>query len=234
MIWRFPDRKMRKIFSIWKFKFLAVPTAILAVLLVLLVFVLKFGISKITVLKASLREAQKKESILRQKQDFLTRLDSGVLSQTNSVVAALPDTNSSLSALYQIKTLALNTAVNPTNFKVGAETKEKSSLSKVDITFEVEGEIGNLVSFLSSLKTIAPLLTINRIDLSLADSRALATVRVSSYWSEFPTELPPLTEPLREMTSDESETLAQVLLLTPPPFVQLSASAPVEREDPFK
>lgn len=209
------------------------PAFLLAILLILLIFAFKIGISQIAILRTAINEAHKKENILKQKQDVLMRLDSEIPSQAKLIVAVLPGKNSSLLALYQIKTLAAEKAVIFSNFKVGAEIKEKSDLARADLTFDVEGDIVSVISFLSSLKTIAPVLIIDRADLSILGSLATAAVRIRSYWSAYPTQLPSLTEPIKEMTDEEREILAQVLALTPPPFVQLSAFPPVERNDPF-
>jgi hypothetical protein len=225
---------IRKISLPWRLQFLLVPVVVLAGVSVLFLISFKTGISRVTSLRTLLKETAQKENILKQKKEVLLSLGSEIPLQAKKIAAVFPDKNSSLLMLSQLKLEAIEEGLAFSSFKVGAEVKEKTSFSRVNIAFTVEGEVGNLISFLDSLKQVAPFSLIDRLDLRLSGTLATADVQLSTYWAPFPEKLEALTEAVKGLTPEERETLLSVLDFKLPVFIQLSPSVPGERDDPFR
>lgn len=216
------------------------PALLLIALLFLFVFSLKIGISKIFVLQESVNSQKNIELVLRQKEELLTSVNENISDQTNIAGIALPERNPVLLSMYWIKYLGMDGLVKLSNIKVGSGNTDQAGLNKISISFNIEGQIADVLNGISQLKNVAPLIVVDKVDLQIVSvapiegSSANASVGVSSFWSPFPDKIPSLTQPLRDITSEEKDILASLLSLARPPFAQLLPQEPTETEDPFR
>jgi hypothetical protein len=144
----------------------------------------------------------------------------------------MPENNSALVVLTQLKILSGVRGVFLGNVKSGAEVKDESGLSRVDITFDSRGTKESVMAFLKDTKNLAPIVKLNKIKISQALGETLATVSVMAFWSELPKTIPSVTEGISDLTPAERATLTEIGGLIQPIFTELPA---IEggKEDPF-
>ena len=90
-----------------------------------------------------------------------------------------------------------------------------------------------MLEFLKSIDTIAPITLVDKIKINEVGGTTRAEVSVKSFFAALPTKLPSLTEPLRDLTEAERETLSKISALTQPPFTDIPPSQGEGKIDPF-
>lgn len=211
-------------------------TPILIVLAVVGLFlaVFKIGTSRISSQRKQLKTAEENETILVQKQQILQSVQGTVLSYADASSVAMPRENPILVVFSQLKILAGKNSVVLNDVKVGSLAESKKGSSKATISFQIEGEFGQVLKYLADTGNAAPLSTIDKVEVSQAAGAVRATVSMSIYWAPFPEKLPPISEPIHELTAEELNLIEQLSDLAPPAFAEVSpATAPVVRQNPF-
>ena len=209
-----------------------VPIVLLVVLAILSGLSIRVGFARIGQQRQDVALARQNEGTLSQKEGVLRSIQGTVPAYVNTVAASLPEKNPALSMTSQLRTLALSNGLILENIKIGSAVPS-GGLSEVDITFGLEGTPPQVISYLNTIKNLAPVSTIekSKINQSALGTRADLTVRV--YYSPFPQKLPPLTEPIRELTEDERNILNRLSALSLPAFSNLQAQPAGTRENPF-
>jgi hypothetical protein len=223
----------KKAFIPQKMRIMLLPLALLLAMITLSIIVFKVGVAKISTQRAELQKATKNETILTQKQQVLQTLEDNILSYTDTAIVAMPDKNSSLIALSQLKTLAERNALSLSEIKIGSKTSDKSGTFKTTILFEVEGALFQVLNYLISTKSFAPLSVVNRVDITQAGGVIRASVSLTVFWVPLPTKLPAISEPVTELSANEINLITELSSLEQPLFTQISPAAPSARIDPF-
>lgn len=208
------------------------PSLILTALAILSFVVINFGLAQISKQSQAVSEAKINEKILAEKEATLTEVSATVAKEAASVSLALPEENPALAILSQLKLLALSKTIVLSNIKVGVGSQEENLL-RVNISFNANGQDINVLDFLSSIKNISPITTIEKIKMSQVSGVLSADTNVRGYWSLLPKTLPKVTEPVTNLSEPERNLLEKVMALTPPSFTQVTPSAPSIRDNPF-
>jgi Tfp pilus assembly protein PilO len=215
-------------------KVLAVPLILLAAVAALSFFGGRFVWSQLGRLRQEVKLAQKNEQVLQAKVNLLQSLQGSIAIQSSGLVQALPEKNSSVTAISQIKLLASESGLLVSNLLVGGEiASDKAGLSRAEVKFEVEGAKPTVVSFLKQISQFAPITSLEDVRINDVSGVARATVTLSAYWSGYPDKLPAIAEPLETLTAEEQDLISEVLGLREPIFVNLSPSVPLPRPNPF-
>lgn len=193
----------------------------------------RVGLSIISSKRTVLQKLKREETVLLQKQQILQEINDTVAFLSEASVVAVPDKNPVLALISQIKNLAGAREISLENIKVGAETKADKGLSKIDLSFDVEGDLVDIIDFMLALKTIAPISIINKSQVNQVGEAARAEIDVLVFWSPFPEKIPSLTEPINKLTDKEQEQLENISSLIPPPFTEMAPAAPFQRANPF-
>lgn len=204
----------------------------LVVLTILFIVVAKFGMSKVSDLRVKLTSAQKDETTLTEKTKLLATISDSLGTGTVAATGAMPESNSSLIVLSQLKILAGTKGVFISNIKAGNEVKDDTGLSRVDLTFDSRGPKDSIISFLGDTAKIAPITKLTKIKITQALGETLATVTVSSFWSALPKTIPSVTESINDLTPAERNTLTEISKLIQPIFIEIQANEG-GKEDPF-
>ena len=209
-----------------------VPSVYLVVSILLFVFGVKTGLEKIAGQRSSLTEAGKTQTVLQQKESLLRQIAPEVGAQVEVLANAVPEKNPALTMISQIKNLAAVSGITITTFKVGG-VNAAGAVSFADVTFDADGELVSLISFLNTIKTLAPLSTIDTVKINQQAGTASANTRIRVYFAGYPTKLPSLTEAVGELTAEEEGLLETLSGLSPPSFTTLFPQEPTVRESPF-
>lgn len=209
-----------------------VPIVLLIILGILSGLAIRIGFGRIGQQRQDVAVARQNENTLSQKEGVLRSNQGTIPSFVNTVAASLPEKSPALSMTSQLRNLALANGIILENIKIGSAVPS-GSLSEVDITFGLEGTPQQVVSYLNSIKNLAPVSTIEKakINQSALGTRADVTVRV--YYSPFPEKLPSLTEAVKELNEDERNTLNRLSALSLPAFTDLQPQPAGTRDNPF-
>ncbi|MDP3994291.1 MAG: hypothetical protein Q8P91_00480 [bacterium] len=221
------------------FQIIYFPALLLAVLLILSAFSFKIGISKIVKLQDSVNSQKNTELVLQQKEELLRSAEGNLPDQANIASIALPEKNPILFSMYHIKNLGMDGLVVLSDIKVGSVGTGDSGINKISISFDIKGQMTDVINSINKLKNVAPLIILDAADFRIVSAMPIegtsadANVSVSSFWSPFPDKIPSLTQPLSDITSGEKDILKSLLSLTRSSFDQLLPQGAVERENPF-
>lgn len=204
---------------------IVVPLASLVILAILSLFVFKDLYSRISLERLKLERVRKDGQVLQQKQIFLQEVGEQVLSLSDSTLLALPDTNSALLEISQLKSIADENAVSLENLGVGGEDTTKGEISTVILSFDALGKFDDVLNFLVEIQNSAPLARLENVKMAQAGDSTLVRAGLKVFWSELPTTIPAINEPVVQLASNEEDVLNILLQLSPPPFF-VTTSAP--------
>lgn len=215
-------------------KALGIPA--LAILIVLILFAFTYrGLSgKLSSEKAQLDMAKKVEDDLALKQQVLTQLQGEVLGLVGSTVLAVPEKNSALMMVSQIKSQASQRLLTISDVAIGSTLELTKGVQRIQLQFDVEGDVAQIMDFLNSLTITAPLSVLEKVNLANTGDTVRATVALSVYAAPLPASLPSLTEPLKELSEDETNLLNTLGQLISPPFLEVTPQTPTTRANPFE
>ena len=212
---------------------IAMPFIYLAASVLLFVFVLRIGVSKISQQRKNIGEETGTQRILQQKESLLREVESDVSGFVDASSNAVPEKSPALAMVSQLKNLALVQGLVLTSFKIGSESQSPGT-SYVELTFGVDGTTPNVLGFMQSLTTVAPVSTVEKAKINTSVGVVSANVSLRVYFAPFPTKLPPLTEPLTQLNDEEKSLLDTLSSLSLPAFVKLAPQEPGARANPFE
>jgi Tfp pilus assembly protein PilO len=212
---------------------LVTPVFSLVLLLLVAFFAGKAIFANIQKLNSKLDETQKTLEVLKSNTDLIETFQPQAKDLSNAASLALPENNSSLSLLSQLKTEAAERSLIINKLKIGT-VQEEDGIAKVVLNFEVEGDLGQIISFTQEISNLSPINRVEKIKLSSQGVIARANLTVDSFWASFPKTIPDITKAKSGFSAAEQELLVELLKLKSPQFVDLSeASNPIPRPDPF-
>lgn len=214
-------------------RILAVPVTLIIVLSFMALKIGQNGIARITTKIKELREAQRVEHTLDARATLLGREEGVVLGQADLSTVALPEKNPSLLMLNQLSLAAERHALDLAGKKVAQGVPTGQGVLSGQVSFVLIGNLQEIIEFLKEIKTLAPISTIDEVNIKIDGGEARVNANLSVYWSSFPRELPPISQPIDKLSQEEQSLINRISQLLKPEFVTLPPSAPVEREDPF-
>lgn len=213
---------------------IALPVLGTLFLVVLTIIAIKTGIVQIANQAKDLKQARITETILESKLELLKQLGGEVLSDADVTAIALPEKNPGIITLYHLSSLAMNhnVLINDRSMKVSPSNADTDT-SMGELTIAISGDLASILDLVKEVKTIAPLVTLQKIYLQEEGDVILANADLTVYWSVYPEKLPPLTEPITDLTEEEKVLFEELQKLSKPEFVELLPSSPSLRVDPF-
>jgi Tfp pilus assembly protein PilO len=210
-----------------------IPLGLLAALVIMTIFSIRFGFARISTQRQEVETANKNESVLLQKESVLKEVETEIPAHVKVLAAVMPEKNPSLAMISQLKLLSSSKGLVVENIKVSSSMAKEAGLSEVDVTFGVDGPMLQVIDFIASIKDLAPVSTLEKAKLNQSGEATRADLTVRVYYAAFPEKLPSLTEPVRGLTSSEKETLTNLSSLLLPAFIELAPQGPTQRDSPF-
>lgn len=210
------------------------PAVGLGVLLVLYMVLANLVTGNVLVKYRELTAATITENMLADKLAKLSEIGSQTTRSVDTAIVALPEANSTLLAMAQIKRLAQERAIVVSDFKTKSVAVTADNLGKAELTFTVAApDTSLLLSFLDSMRAVAPLLVLGDMNLTANGDLLAGDISVITHWAEFPESLPATGAPLVQLTAAEQATLTALQNLTPPQIAGLQPTQPTARDNPF-
>lgn len=205
--------------------FIIKPLSVFLIVALLFLFTLVFAIQKINDIRTKISDGKKIESSLNNKISTLQTVDKKIAQNITFVDMALPSKSSALYAINQVKVKASQNNVVVSNLRSG-----NADL----VSFDVDGNILNIFSFLESFSTSLPIMNITKTKINLVGETSKATVSLNVYSTELPQKIPSVTTPINSLTPEEESLLLELSKYDLPQFIEPKPSEETNlREDPF-
>lgn len=220
-------------------KILIAPIVAVTVFIILLFLFVPRGISGINEKLKEYESAHSKEVLLSDKLDSLKKISITSLDPQDITVVAMPSNNPVVWVISNMRRLSEEYGVEVGGISVGRQGVGGADkiLSSV-IDFECRAE--SMEAFLSFVDDLTKTLPITSLDAVTVNKKSGTDVNVFEgkvslevYWSEFPTTLPALTQPVNELTNEDLNLIGAVSRYESLSFVDLLPSEPVDRAQPF-
>jgi Tfp pilus assembly protein PilO len=211
-----------------------IPSVMLVMLFVLFLISIRVGLPRIVEQRRSLKILQDKAETLEEKRSRLEELRVEYTSQVDPVATAFPDKLPSLLIVSQTRKSASEKDLEISEVDARLDDKyEFKGNEAIVISFTVAGDFEEILDFILSTKNLAPITTLEEIELSNREDNAEAEVKIAGYWSPYPQTLPAVDEPIDEITPEEKLILNRIAALTQPEFFDVPALPPSDRSNPF-
>jgi hypothetical protein len=213
-------------------KILFLPISIILVLSILIYLSVSRGYLQINQKLDELKSMQSTEGILEHKVEVLRNVQQGVLGNAETTLVVLPEDNSALFSIAQIKKFLPQDA-QITKIEVSA-SEEDNDVRRTKIRLEADFlNIGDITPFIRQVRDAAPLTTVDGVKLSDSQGLKNAEITFFAYWSEFPEKVPPITKPVVELNDDDQKTLFTLSNYQTPEFTTLEVGQTTDRQNPF-
>ena len=191
-----------------RYKPIFIPVSVLVIALFLELFVGKSLWSRYSRVRLNLNEVNSTIDVFEKRLTKLRLASEEAPVYSSSAQLALPSKNSALAVVSQLRNIAFENELNIENLSLEGQLEgEGSTLSRFDLSFKLNGEFDRISAFLSELPKLLPLVNITTLDVNDRNDLVEAKIEVVSFWARLPTELPPITEPVIELSQDELATL---------------------------
>jgi len=216
-------------------KVLIVPILVIGIVLVLSLVLVQRGIPPVNGKIKEFRSAQEEETALTQKLNSLTSAQLDPLDSAEVAVFALPGKNPAMWLVSQAKITSSEIPVELSKISISNKSEAEAVVSS---EFSLEFEAGDYPAFLSFIKdmtVILPIYSLKSVELESKGELDTFQGEIDStfYWSNFPKTLPPLTQALEELSSEETDLLGEISNYKFPSFTDLTPSERQDRPQPF-
>lgn len=219
-------------------KKLFLPIMIMVILVGLFIYMGKYLYERVSLVNQDIKTTTQESAVVREKLSVLLSSDTLIEDSLNKVSFGLPVTNASLHGLSQVRFLAENSGLSLVNLKVGAPSKEGEDLSKVAISFDVDGEKARVFDFLGLLSNSAPINKIEKVKVTASGGDIVrGSISTSFYWASYPVKFPAIHDPVKSLSQSELETLSYLtgLKVAPISFQVATGSGALDTsQSPFE
>lgn len=212
--------------------FASFPVVLSLLLSIVLIFVLNTGIKNISNLFSERSALQKSNIALQDKERILSNLKASYLTQSSAILTALPSENSVLLALSQLKTAAQE---NELAFKFqNANIESEGKISGVEINAQVTGSYEDIFNYVKTIEKQSPIIKYSLMQYIFGEDLVTLAIRMTTFYSSLPDEIPPLTQPINQLTEVQKQKLNELAGFSQPTFSNLTPEDYTdERIDPF-
>ena len=190
------------------------------------IFGFNFFWGKINGVRSQINVAHQELKKLPAKINILQDVTGKILKSDEIVSVALPPENPMVYVISIIKKQANDLSMKITNIRMnGDATSISDTLKKADLEFQTTGSYPNIIALLEKLRRSFPLTNITKVEVRPAASNFSANVRLSSYWANFPQQIPAVTEAISNLSTSESAILSQISSFEKPVFTELPAAS---------
>ncbi len=219
-------------------RLLATPLILIVFALVILYILISSALPSVNVKLSQIKESKTRVSVLEERLAILKQFRSGVIDdKTDLIYTVFPDKNPASLNISQMKLLAAEDEIIIKGFTFDKEGSN-ALIKQADVTYDIEAkDLATLVRFLTKLEGIAPISRITEVEFAaskLEETKITAKLTENIYWASLPTGLPPLTQPITDLTNEEVALLNKIYGYRLPQYNTLQPETQnAERLNPF-
>lgn len=204
----------------------------LVLIVILFFFLANIGFTKISQVQEEISQTKKDQSVLIDKLTLLRTVSNTGAQDSDTTLNSLPDSSPALLVVSQLRNLAASSGLILSSIKSGAD-QSSEDLKTITVGFKISGPKPIVESFLSNIKTIAPITILNKVKISELNGVYSGEVVVNSFWSPLPTQLPATIDGFADLTEEDKQMLLLANSLVQPTFLNLPPAGVSGRADPF-
>jgi hypothetical protein len=196
----------------------------------------RYTISRLFKLRSDIDKSTKSVEVLEGRLAVLRGLSQRVETYQTDVLAAIPATNPSLLASAQMKQIAAenNLVVTELKSNVPGGAISRDGMFELSIRFALSGEYNDVKNFVEQISNSTPVVRIKGLEIASIRDSVTAEVDLSAFWAPFPEKLPPIDQPIEQLSASELTLLARLAAFASPAIRDLpNAIGPQDRPDPF-
>lgn len=218
-----------------RYRPLVLPLISLSLVIFLTLTLGRFIFEGVLKVRRDIDELSSKNKILDSKITVLSSLQKAELdAQVKTAILAVPSENPILFALSAVRSLAQESGLILSNFRIGEKQEQQGAGERdIEMSFSVSGIAPSVFSFIKTIQAAAPLMRITGFGASSISGGFSTNISVSSSWQSLPGELSKTESPLEGISSAEMELLGKLAKLRKPPIGEVSFSSPAGKENPF-
>lgn len=216
------------------FKVFVKPFLVMLFIFILFIFLLNSGVAKIKLQIANYDSSRKTEEMLATKLAILTEGSKIALENSNKLVIALPEKNSVMVMISQLKRLAPEKDITIGKLEIsGLRTENNLNSIELQVDFNVNG-LFSLVEFLKELPNMAPVSSVFAVKINdIEGGKFTGKMDILVYWSDFPATIPGVREPTVNLSESEMAALQLISKLREPEYQILESTGETDRAEPF-
>ncbi len=210
------------------------PLISIIIVFLLGLLLIKSGVSKISAQVAFYNAAKNEEAALATKLSNLQGSSLGSLEAANQLVVALPEKNSVMITISQVKKLAAEKNTTIAKFEISG-LGSVADMASIQLLTQINTpDLPSLVAYLQGVPELAPILAINSVKMvGQGGGTFSGLVEASVYWAAFPQTIPSVREPMAGLTPEEQGIVDAVSALRAPDFQIIDPTEQAERPEPF-
>lgn len=197
-------------------KTITAPLLMLFALIVLYFVLYSQGFKRIIKFYGQYQTLNKQKETMALKLEELKKLDSTLLSKSDTVVIALPQSNDSSVALSNVRNVFSDSEIivskinlNSNEAEEKESAKEKLSYSIIDLELSLT-DFEDLLISLDRIYSSLPLIIVNSAELTKSNIDIKGKISLSNYWSQIPTVIPDIKEPIVKLSESEIKFLNEI------------------------
>src|SRR4030042_5533494 len=219
------------------FRMLMVPVFTITVVVLVLIIFAPQGISRIDKKIKEFKSAQSQEVVLNAKLDSLKSISLDTLDPKDITVIALPSKNPAIWVVSHVRRLSSESDIEILKMSV-ERSKDTEKFKNSSIEFEIDAkDYPTLLTYINNLTKILPLTSLDTVSVKRSSGQEgdvfKGDIAASFYWSDFPKTLPPISEPINELTGEDLNIISLISGFVQPSFIELSPNEPQERLQPY-
>lgn len=193
----------------------------------------KSGVGSVIRLFNELQTEHKEIKIIKENIATLKKVDIAVVNKTDQVFFTMPDRSLVPLVVSNLKTESTD------KFKIetvrsDSTTTQNEAVDGLSLLYEgTVDEKENIVEIIDLIQKYSPLTVVERMELKETGVNYKINLRLATFWSELPTELPQLKEPVTELNEEETKLMETVSQFKRPSSSTLNPQGPVDRPNPF-
>jgi Tfp pilus assembly protein PilO len=196
-------------------KQLLIPIIVLVGIFILTLVSLKIVFDRVGGLRNEISESEKTQKSLQEKISSLEQIGTNADEEAQTLLAALPSTDSALNAVGQIQLQSFQLGVVIENLHSQASaTSPGSGVNATQIDFDASGSYEAMLNLIKNLNSSLPITRFESIllknDSPGTNSSYHLTTTLYSYWSPLPSTIPAIDQPVVNLTDEEMSVLTDI------------------------
>ncbi len=197
------------------------------------VILLRNGVGTVMRLYGELKNQRQEITILKENIQLIRRIDLTVMSKSDQVFVALPDRSLLPVVVANMKNISAG-KLNVSTFKseIG---QAQNDINMASLVYEGDASsIEDMLGVLDSLQGYLPLTAVESLEMSSGKGSGFqVSLKIATFWSKIPSELPEINEPVKDLTDDENKLMTDLARLKRPISDVLNPLPPTDRQNPF-
>ncbi|KKQ51093.1 hypothetical protein A2865_00020 [Candidatus Woesebacteria bacterium RIFCSPHIGHO2_01_FULL_39_17] len=220
----------------FNFRILVGPLLLILIILSFAFYAATTGYGRVKKQIEEYRIAKKEETNLREKLASIKNIRPDVLDQADFTLVALPQKNPATFLISQLRLNAEESSITIKEISTSRSQKKDDLVNSMIINVDTESsDVGSITTFMENISDLTPISLIvgSEGTLNQTEAKYEQELEISFYWSALPTTLPSISEPLKNLTSEQTEILERISSLKQPILGDLKSQQPLDREIPF-